>query len=296
MNTRDLEYLVALSDYRHFGKAAQACFVSQPALSMQIQRLEAVLGVKLLERGNKSVLLTDIGLAITERARHILTQVNEIYDLASLAKDPYSGELRIGVIPTLAPYLLPRIIPPLAQQFSKIHFYLVEEQTAYLMQKLKTGVLDAAFLALPVEEPQFITVPLFEEAFLLAVPKTHPLAEQKTIQQQDLTLQNLLLLEEGHCMRGQTLALCHQVQAFEVQNFRATSLETLRQMVASGNGITLMPQLARQANDGICYIPFSPPKPVRSIGLCWRASSVKEGLFTAMVLSIKKIMTPVLSA
>ena len=124
MNTRDLEYLVALSDYRHFGKAAQACFVSQPALSMQIQRLEAVLGVKLLERGNKSVLLTDIGLAITERARHILTQVNEIHDLARLAKDPYSGELRIGVIPTLAPYLLPLIIPSLSQQFAKIHFYL----------------------------------------------------------------------------------------------------------------------------------------------------------------------------
>ena len=162
MNTRDLEYLVALSDYRHFGKAAQACFVSQPALSMQIQRLEAVLGVKLLERGNKSVLLTDIGLAITERARHILTQVNEIHDLARLAKDPYSGELRIGVIPTLAPYLLPLIIPSLSQQFAKIHFYLVEEQTAYLIQKLKTGVLDVAFLALPVEEPQFITEFLFE--------------------------------------------------------------------------------------------------------------------------------------
>ena len=290
MNTRDLEYLVALSDYRHFGKAAQACFVSQPALSMQIQRLEAVLGVKLLERGNKSVLLTDIGLAITERARHILTHVNEIHDLARLAKDPYSGELRIGVIPTLAPYLLPLIIPSLSQQFAKIHFYLVEEQTAYLIQKLKTGVLDVAFLALPVEEPQFITEFLFEEEFLLAVPKKHPLAQQKTIQQKDLKLQNLLLLEEGHCMRGQTLALCQQMQAFEVQNFRATSLETLRQMVASGNGITLMPQLAQQSNDGISYIPFSPPKPVRSIGLCWRASSVKDVLFAALVLQIKNII------
>jgi LysR family hydrogen peroxide-inducible transcriptional activator len=290
MNTRDLEYLVALSDYRHFGKAAQACFVSQPALSMQIQRLEVVLGVKLLERGNKSVLLTDIGLAITERARHILTQVNEIHDLASLAKDPYSGELRIGIIPTLAPYLLPLIIPPLAQQFTKVHFYLVEDQTAYLMQKLKIGALDAAFLALPVEEPQFITAPLFEEEFLLAVPKGHPLAQQKIVQEKDLKRQNLLLLEEGHCMRGQTLALCHQMQAFEVQNFRATSLETLRQMVATGNGITLMPQLAQQSHDGIVYIPFSPPKPVRSIGLSWRASSVKEVLFTAMVQQIKNII------
>jgi len=159
-----------------------------------------------------------------------------------------------------------------------------------LIQKLKTGVLDVAFLALPVEEPQFITEFLFEEEFLLAVPKKHPLAQQKTIQQKDLKLQNLLLLEEGHCMRGQTLALCQQMQAFEVQNFRATSLETLRQMVASGNGITLMPQLAQQSNDGISYIPFSPPKPVRSIGLCWRASSVKDVLFAALVLQIKNII------
>lgn len=291
MNTRDLEYLVALSDYRHFGKAAQACFVSQPALSMQIQRLEAALGAKLFERRNKSILLTDVGLAITERARHILTQVNEIQDLASLAKDPYSGELRLGVIPTLAPYLLPLIIPPLAKQFAKIHFYLVEEQTAYLMQKLKTGALDAAFLALPIDEPQLITAPLFEEEFLLAVPKGHPLAQQKTVQQRDLKQQNLLLLEEGHCMRGQTLALCHQMHAAEVQNFRATSLETLRQMVATGNGITLMPQLAQQSHDGISYIPFSAPKPLRSIGLCWRAASVKAVLLAAMVLEIKNIIT-----
>jgi LysR family transcriptional regulator, hydrogen peroxide-inducible genes activator len=292
MNIRDLKYLLALSDYRHFGKAAAACFVSQPALSMQIKKLEEGLGIKLLERTNKSVLLTDIGIAIIERARHILCQVDEMYDAAKLAKDPYSGGLKIGIIPTLAPYLLPLIIPSLLKKFPKISFYFSEEQTALLIQKLKTGKLDAAFLALPVTELSFATSLLFEEEFLLAVPHTHPLTKRKTIRQNDLDKQkNVLLLEEGHCMRGQTLALCHKMNASETQNFRATSLETLRHMVAAGNGITLMPKLAQQLNDGIFYIPFSPPKPVRSIGLCWRFSTVKKAMLADMATQIRKIIS-----
>jgi len=291
MNTRDLQYLVALSDHCHFGKAAEACFVSQPALSMQIKKLEEALGVKLLERTNKSVLLTDTGIAITERARQILNQVEEMRDLAKLAKDPYSGELKIGIIPTLAPYLLPLIIPSLSKKFPKISFYLIEEQTSVLIEKLKIGKLDAAFLAHPVIETSLATSSLFEEEFLLAVPCTHPLAKRKAIKHNDLDNQNVLLLEEGHCMREQTLALCHKMNASETQNFRATSLETLRHMVAAGNGVTLMPKLAQQLNDSVSYIPFGSPKPMRSIGLYWRFSAAKKALLENMAVQIKQIMT-----
>jgi LysR family transcriptional regulator, hydrogen peroxide-inducible genes activator len=290
MNTRDFEYLIALSEHHHFGKAAEACFVSQPALSMQIQRLEASLGVKLLERNNKSVLLTDVGFAITERAKQILVQINEIRDLAKLNKDPYSGALTLGVIPTLGPYLLPLILPALSKKFPNIHFYLVEEQTAVLIQKLKMGSLDAALMAHPIEESSFSCADLFAEEFLVAVANKHRLAQQKTIGASDLERQNLLLLEEGHCMRGQTLDLCHKMNVNQVQNFRATSLETLRQMVATGNSVTLMPKLAQQAHDGISYIPFNAPQPARSIGLFWRSSSVKTVVLADLVDQIRIII------
>ena len=290
MNTRDLQYLVALSDHRHFGKAAEVCFVSQPALSMQIKKLEEALGIKLFERSNKSVLLTDAGIAITERARQILNQVEEIRDLAKLANDPYSGELKIGIIPTLAPYLLPLIIPSLTKSFPKISFYLTEERTSSLIEKLKAGKLDAAFLAHPVIEASFTCSQLFEEEFLLAAPNTHLLAKRKVIKRHDLEDQNILLLDEGHCMREQTLAVCHKMNTSETQNFRATSLETLRHMVAAGNGVTLMPKLAQQLSDNLSYIPFCSPKPMRSIGLYWRISTAKNALLENMVAQIKKIL------
>lgn len=290
MNIRDFSYLVALANYRHFGKAAKACFVSQPALSMQIKKLEETLGVTLLERSNKAVLLTPIGIAITERAKYILQHMEEIRELAKLAKDPYSGELKIGIIPTLAPYLLPLIIPSLTKGFPKINFYLIEDKTALLIQKLKQGQLDAALLALPIQESSFSYSTLFEEEFLLAVPNGHVLSKRKKIKQNDLNNQPLLLLEEGHCMRGQTLTLCQRMNATEAQNFRATSLETLRHMVAAGNGITLMPKLAQQLNDTISYIPFSPPKPKRLIGLVWRISATKKRLLQEIVNHIKKII------
>lgn len=290
MNIRDLHYLIALSDHHHFGKAAEACFVSQPALSMQIKKLEETLGIKLLERTNKSVLLTEAGIAITERARQILNQVEEMRDFAKLAKDPYSGQLKIGIIPTLAPYLLPLIIPSLSKQFPKISFYLIEEQTSTLIEKLKIGKLDTAFLAHPVTETGLSSTLLFEEEFLFAVPSTHPLAKRKVIKQNDLSNQNILLLEEGHCMREQTLALCHKMNASETQNFRATSLETLRHMVAAGSGVTLIPKLAQQLHDNVSYIPFSSPKPMRSIGLYWRLSSAKNTLLEDIAARIKKLI------
>lgn len=290
MNIKDLKYLVAVADYNHFGKAADACFVSQPALSMQIAKLEESLGVKLLERTNKSVFLTDSGAVIVERARYILNQIEEVRDIAKLAKDPFRGEFKLGIFPTLAPYLLPLIIPSLSKTYPHLSFYLIEEQTASLVEKLKQGKLDAAILSAPVVEKSFQQAILFEEEFMLAVSVTHPLAKLKTIKQQDLDNKNLLLLEEGHCMRDQALAVCHRMQAAETHGFRATSLETLRHMVSAGVGITFMPKLACYASDSITYVPFNEPKPMRSIGLYWRANSSRQVLLDAMMRKIKSIL------
>lgn len=286
MNIREFQYLVALEEFRHFGKAAEACFVSQPALSMQIKKLEESLGVQLLERTNKSVMLTDHGVIIAERTKQILHQIDEIKEIAKTAKDPLSGELRMGIFPTLAPYLLPLIIPKLSKIYPKLSFYLIEEQTSKLIEQLKEGKLHAAFLALPVEEKAFDHAVLFDEEFFLAVPVNHRLAKLKTIRQKDLENENVLLLEQGHCMRDQALDLCHRMNIVENQNFRGTSLETLRQMVAAGVGITLIPKLACHPSDTIVYIPFSSLKPMRTIGLFWRTSSIKQILLNKMAKKI----------
>lgn len=290
MNIRDLKYLIALADHNHFGKAADACFVSQPALSMQIKKLEEELGVKLLERTNKSVLLTDSGISIVEKARQVLHHVNDMREIAASAKDPYSGELKMGIFPTLAPYLLPHIIPQLSKMFPKLSLYLVEEPTALLVEKLKQGKLHAAFLASPVSEINFKNAPLFEEEFLLAVPNAHSLSKRKIIKQEELSNKELLLLDEGHCLREQALSVCQMVNASENQSFRATGLETLRYMVASGVGITLIPKLACSPGNNISYIPFASPKPTRSIALFWRASSVKQIVLQEIANVVKKIL------
>lgn len=290
MNIRDLKYLVALEDLRHFGKAAKACFVSQPTLSMQIKKLEETLGVQLLERTNKSVLLTDIGKVVAERARQILSQIDEIRHLADQLQDPYSGELKMGVIPTVAPYLLPHIIPKLSAAFPKLSLYLLEEQTLSLVEKLKHGKIHAAILALPVPEPRFSHIPLFEEEFLLAVSRHHPLAKNKTIKQRDLVDNNLLLLEEGHCMREQSLELCNRMHVSENANFQGTSLETLRHMVIAQAGITLMPQLACKPSKAVHYIPFSSPKPTRTLALFWRTMTDKKRLIEGIADHIQKTM------
>lgn len=289
MNIRDLKYLVSLVEHQHFGRAAEACFVSQPALSMQIQKLEEILGIKLLERTNKSLLFTGEGTIIAERAREILNQVDEIHNIAKLAKNLYSGELKIGIFPTLAPYFLPTIIPPLSKKYTQLAFYLIEEQTPNLVDKLKKGKLDAAFLALPTME-SFKTFPLFEEEFLLAIPRNHSFANLKTIKQNTLDNKELLLLEDGHCMREQALSFCQKMNAKETQNFRATSIETLRHMVAAGIGMTLMPKLACDKNKNISYKPFSLPKPTRSICLAWRETTAKHHLLEEIAVYIKSIL------
>lgn len=291
MNLRDLKYLVALAEHQHFGKAAKKCFVSQPALSMQIKKMESTLGVKLLERTHKSTILTDCGLKIAQHAQSILNQIDEIHEIAKLAKDPFCGTLKIGIFPTLAPYLLPLIMPTLSKTFSKLTFYLVEEQTNRLIEKLLSGELHASFLALPIKEKNFTVNKLFVEEFLLATPSTHIFSKRKLIKQAELKHKDLLLLEEGHCLRDQALTLCQQFKAHENQNFRATSLETLRHMVAAGVGITLIPKLACEASHSISYVPFKHPKPMRTIGLVWRKSSAKETLLLNVSNHIREILS-----
>ncbi len=291
MNLRDLKYLVAIADHRHFGMAAAACFVSQPALSMQIKKLENALNVQLIERTSKLALLTETGKLITEHAKDILCRVETIKEIAKQANDPYSGKLHLGVIPTLAPYLLPRIIPRLTKTFPKLRIYLFEEQTSHLIEKLRQGKLDGALLGLPLINEDFIAAPLFEEEFMLAIHPHHPLTKRKTIRISDLENKTLLLLEDGHCLRDLALEFCHKANATESKGFQASSLETLRHMVAAKAGITLMPKLAYQSNDGVYYLPFNSPKPSRVVGMVWRSSSAKKILLHNMVEQIRKCLS-----
>jgi LysR family transcriptional regulator, hydrogen peroxide-inducible genes activator len=290
VNIRDLQYLVALADCGHFGKAAESCFVSQPTLSIQIKKLEQYLDLTLIERTNKSVLLTDNGLLIAAKAREILNQVEDLKELAKAAKDPFSGELRLGIFPSLAPYLLPYIMPSISTEFPKLSLYLVEEKTDTLIEKIKSGALHAAILAMPVLDTNLKTTFLFEEEYLLTVPHQHPLAKRKTIKQSDLKNENLLLLEDGHCMREQVLSFCQKSGAGEAKNFRATSLETLRHVVAAGAGITLMPKLSTVGSQIATFIAFDAPKPARKIGLVYKTCTSKSVLMQALEKSIKKIL------
>ncbi|MDI1351501.1 MAG: DNA-binding transcriptional regulator OxyR [bacterium] len=288
MNIRDLKYLVAVADHNHFGKAAEECFVSQPALSMQIKKLEESLGVLLIERTNKRIFFTEIGKLIVQQARDILYRVESLQEVANQSKDPFCGELHLGIIPTLAPYLLPLIIPGLSTLFPQLTLYLVEDTTLTLLTTLNEGKLDGALLALPIEG-DFVVHSLFDEEFVLAVPLGHPLAKQKIANFSDLENKTLLLLEDGHCLRDQALAVCRRAHASESKKFRATSLETLRHMVAAGVGITLLPKLSCRSNDGVCYLPFTSPIPMRTIGLIWRGSAAKKILLEHLVGHIKNV-------
>ena len=277
MNIRDLSYLVALDDWRHFSRAAEAVHVTQPTLSMQIKKLEAELGVQLVERARKELMLTPAGIAIVARARVILREAHSIKEIAKRGLDPGSGPLRLGVFPTLAPYLLPHVVPSIVKCFPRIELYLTEEKTDLLLAMLKDGKLDAAVLALPIDERTLSHIKLFDEPFVYATPKATGANKTARLRLADLAERDLLLLEDGHCMRDQALEVCARSGANELGGFRATSLETLRQMVAAGMGSTLLPKLATLApvaqSDHVQLRYFAAPEPHRSIGLVWRKSS-----------------------
>ncbi|WP_116114324.1 LysR substrate-binding domain-containing protein [Austwickia chelonae] len=283
MNLRDLEYLVALADHRHFGRAAASCFVSQPTLSTQIKKLESELGTPLVERGARNVLLTPAGHEVVVRARHLLDEVDQIRRIARAVADPESGTLRIGFFPTIAPYLLPHVIPALHERFPRLDLQLVEEKSNELVTRLRAGSLDAAVLALPLHEESLAWEPLFREDFLLAVPYGHAVAEYaEPLSPAVLAGQELLLLEDGHCLRDQALDVCSRSGGQERDGFRATSLETLRHMVATGAGMTLLPELAVSPpvadHAGIVVKRMASPAPHRDIALVRRASHVDVAL------------------
>lgn len=286
MNLRDLGYLVALADLRHFGKAAEACFVSQPTLSTQIMKLEEELGVTLVERAPRKVMLTVAGQDVVARARRILADVEQMKESARRSQDPESGTLRLGVFPTLGPYLLPHVLPQLQLRFPKLELLLVEEKSDVLLARLRDGKLDAALLALPIHDDHLHAELLFDEPFLLAAPSQHPLASKSSMTMDQLADETLLLLEDGHCLRDQALDVCRLSGANERTGFRATSLETLRQMVAAGVGVTLLPALSVHAPvvqpANIRLVKFSVPVPSRQIALVWRRSSAVDGFLHSL--------------
>lgn len=279
MNLRDLNYLVAVADFRSFIQAADHCCISQPTLSTQIKKMEESLGVQIFERTNKKVLPTELGEQIIASARMILLEIDKIEQLADNAQDPLAGNFRLGAFPTLATYIFPGLVPLIKKAFPKLRLILIEEKTDALIAQLKQGHLDAALLALPLHDDYLESRKLFEDEFLLAVAADHPLAGRPTIAQPDLSNQQLLLLDEGHCLRGQALQICQLNHAEEQQDVRATGLETLRQMVRAGTGITFMPKIAiHEPEEGIRYIPFSEPVPKRTIGMVWRKTSARNEL------------------
>jgi len=286
LKLKDLQYLVALADTRHFGRAAARCFVSQPTLSAQLRKLEDYLGVKLVERQPRRVSLTPAGERVVERARRILEESDEIVSLAKRERDPLAGRLNVALIPTIGPYLLPRVAPAIRKALPKLQLMLYEHQTAPLLEKLRSGELDLGILALPVDEEGLQVRTLFDEPFSVALPSQHPLVQKKSVSIGDLEGETLLLLEDGHCLRDQALEVCSRIDVREPQDFRATSLETLRQMVAAGLGITLLPEMAVHSPYGdprsLTLRPLTRPVPLRRIGAVWRKSSTRTEAIDAV--------------
>ena len=294
MNLRDLRYLVALADERHFGKAAERCFVSQPTLSAQVRKLEEYLGVPLVERQPKRVALTPTGEKIVRRARLLLQEADAIVEVARNDRDPLAGPLKLALIPTVGPYLLPHVAGRLRKELPRLKLMLYEYQTEPLLEKLRAGEIDVGVIALPVMLDGLESAELYEEPFTLAVPASHPLAEHERIKVDDLRGETLLLLEDGHCLRDQALEVCSRIRINEAQDYRATSLETLRQMVAAGHGITLLPELAAETPvgtaRGLRIKPFSRPAPSRTIGAVWRKSTTRAPAIEAIVEVVRGAM------
>jgi len=244
MNLRDLDYICAVADLKHFGRASKACNVSQPTLSGQIKKLEGTLGVKLFERGHKGIRVTPIGEEVIEIARQARSSVGRIHDVAAASQDPLAGALSLGLIPTIAPYLIPLFVSEISQDLPKLSMAYREDITDRLTEDLLSGDLDAAILATPPEDNNLASLPLYSEPFWMIYPEEHPLSKIKNATMDDVSLADLLLLTEGHCFRDHALSICSPYHAARQQNLRATSLETLINLVASGQGMTLVPSLA----------------------------------------------------
>ena len=286
LKLKDLRYLVALADTRHFGRAAAKCFVSQPTLSAQLRKLEESLGVQLIERRPRRVTLTEAGEQVAQRARLMLETADAIVTVAQSRRDPLSGQLRLALLPTIGPYLLPQVALKIRKALPRLELMLFEYTTGPMLERLQNGEIDVGILALPVQDESLVTRELYQEPFVLALPDAHRLAGRAQVRTEDLSDETLLLLEDGHCLRDQALAVCARSGVREKQDFRATSIETLRQMVAAGVGVTLLPALASRgaygAARGMTTRPFARPVPSRRIGAVWRKSSARGAAIGAV--------------
>jgi LysR family hydrogen peroxide-inducible transcriptional activator len=295
VNLRDLRYFVALADTKHFGKAAERSYVSQPTLSAQIKKLENYLGVQLIERQPRRVTLTETGAKILPLARRILQESEEIVSLARNEHDPLSGKLKLALIPTIGPYLLPLVARKLRKQLPRLKLMLYEYQTQALLEKLRSGEIELGILALPVNLDGLEATELYQENFTVAVPSSHPLSKRQNVKLDDLTGETLLLLEDGHCLRDQALDVCNRIDVKENEDYRATSLETLRQMVAAGLGITLLPELATRgpfgSGQGLAVKSFAKPVPTRTVGAVWRKSTSRTAAIKAVCDVIRTTMS-----
>jgi LysR family transcriptional regulator, hydrogen peroxide-inducible genes activator len=280
MTLTELRYIVAVARERHFGRAAEACFVSQPTLSVAVKKLEEELQVTLFERGPGEVSVTPAGQTIVEQAQRVLEEASRIRELAAAGRDPLAGPLRLGAIYTIGPYLLPKLIPILRRMAPAMQLLIQENFTHRLGEMLKNGEVDVILVALPFDEPGIATQAVYDEPFLVAVPKGHPWEGRKRITSEELTRESLLLLGEGHCFRDQVLEICHTVRSKDRSSLARTveggSLETIRQMVATGVGVTVLPATSVTPGAGgnglIRILPFARPVPVRRVGLAWRRS------------------------
>jgi LysR family hydrogen peroxide-inducible transcriptional activator len=282
---RQLRYLGALAEHRHFGRAAEACAISQPALSMQIRALERQLGVDLVERRQGEVALTPVGVEVAERGERLLAAARDLADFASHHGRLLTGPLALGVIPTLGPYVLPKVLPALQRRHPDLRVRLRETQTKLLLDELIRGSLDVVMLALPVPEPDVETLPMFEDPFLLAVPAGDPRPANTRVAPRDIDAQRLILLEEGHCLRDQALSFCTGVSQDRAIGLGATSLGTVMQMVANGYGVTFVPQVAvdvEARDDRVKLLRFTRPRPGRTVGLAWRKTSPRKADFVAL--------------
>ena len=290
MTLTELRYIVAVSRERHFGRAAEACFVSQPTLSVAIKKLEEELDVKLFERGAAEVSVTPMGEAIVRQAQSVLEQAAAIKEIAKRGKDPLSGALRLGIIYTIGPYLLPELVRYVIGHTPQMPLMLQENFTTKLLDMLRSGELDCAIMAEPFPETGLAIAQLYDEPFMVALPTGHPLAKRSSISSQELKKETMLLLGAGHCFRDHVLEVCPEFARFSSdaegirKSFEGSSLETIKHMVASGMGVTVVPQLGvpKAPQEHVRYVPFSAPVPTRRVVLAWRRSFTRYEAIAAL--------------
>jgi LysR family hydrogen peroxide-inducible transcriptional activator len=292
---QQLRFLCALAEQCHFGRAAESCAVTQSTLSGGIKELEARLGVTLFERSHRHVMLTPLGKEIATRAQRLLVDAEELVGLARNAHEPLSGPLRFGVIPTVGPYVLPSLLPHLGTELPKLKLYVREAQTAVLLDKLAAGELDLLLAAIPFELGDVETMKIVEDPIVVAMPCNHPLGRHRVVRRDDLAREQLLLIEDGHCLRSHSLQACRIVDPVRNEVFQATSLRTLVQMVAADLGITLMPQIAVDSElasaRNVVVRPLSPDKPFRTLVLAWRSTSSRGDEFRLLGNLIRECLT-----